>query len=197
VLGFKEMKLNCKVCKRAFESSKKHNRLIDSLRAKGGTLAMVDCPVCSSGVSIELAEEAQKTPPPYRCPKSGCAGWVSSVALKKRKAFDGCGACGSIWADREALFRDISTAVQRYAYRLKSYEKNGQAWLPGDFKRELKSYETKVEKEPRELAPKRKFGAYKGQAKVTDAFFDPLPEDELALWEGSATPKPKRRRART
>jgi prevent-host-death family protein len=29
----------------------------------------------------------------------------------------------------------------------------------------------------------RSFGAMKGKAKVTPAFFDALPEDELALWE--------------
>jgi prevent-host-death family protein len=42
--------------------------------------------------------------------------------------------------------------------------------------------------------PKRKFGACKGQATVTEAFFDPLPEEELALWEGeSRTPPPARK----
>ena len=35
-------------------------------------------------------------------------------------------------------------------------------------------------------APRRKFGAYKGMAGVTDAFFEPLPEDELAAWEGGS-----------
>lgn len=36
------------------------------------------------------------------------------------------------------------------------------------------------------LAPKveRKFGAMKGRARVDDSFFDPLPDEELALWEG-------------
>ena len=31
---------------------------------------------------------------------------------------------------------------------------------------------------------KRQFGAMKGQIKITDAFFEPLPEEELKLWEG-------------
>jgi antitoxin (DNA-binding transcriptional repressor) of toxin-antitoxin stability system len=31
-------------------------------------------------------------------------------------------------------------------------------------------------------APKRQFGAYKGQFSVGPEFFDPLPDDELALW---------------
>ena len=31
---------------------------------------------------------------------------------------------------------------------------------------------------------KRQFGALKGKIDVDDSFFDPLPEEELALWEG-------------
>ena len=32
--------------------------------------------------------------------------------------------------------------------------------------------------------PKRQFGSLKGRLEVPDSFFDPLPEDELKLWEG-------------
>lgn len=31
---------------------------------------------------------------------------------------------------------------------------------------------------------KRQFGAMKGKIALTDAFFDPLPEDELKIWTG-------------
>ena len=31
---------------------------------------------------------------------------------------------------------------------------------------------------------KRRFGAMKGKIRITDAFFEPLPEEELKLWEG-------------
>ena len=31
---------------------------------------------------------------------------------------------------------------------------------------------------------KRQFGAMKGKIALTDAFFEPLPEGELKLWEG-------------
>jgi prevent-host-death family protein len=30
---------------------------------------------------------------------------------------------------------------------------------------------------------KRKFGAMKGKARVTAAFFEPLPSEEIAVWE--------------
>lgn len=32
--------------------------------------------------------------------------------------------------------------------------------------------------------PKRQFGSLKGKIGWDDAFFDPLPEEELRLWEG-------------
>ena len=31
---------------------------------------------------------------------------------------------------------------------------------------------------------KRRFGAMKGKIKITDAFFEPLPKEELKRWEG-------------
>ena len=34
------------------------------------------------------------------------------------------------------------------------------------------------------ISKKRMPGKYKGLFKLTDAFFEPLPEEELALWEG-------------
>ncbi len=33
---------------------------------------------------------------------------------------------------------------------------------------------------------KRQFGSMKGLIKIDDSFFDPLPEEELAMWEGRA-----------
>lgn len=33
-------------------------------------------------------------------------------------------------------------------------------------------------------APTRKFGSMRGQARVTNAFFEPLPATELEGWEG-------------
>jgi hypothetical protein len=36
---------------------------------------------------------------------------------------------------------------------------------------------------PRDPAPKREFGAMKGELNIPDEFFDPLPPEELALWE--------------
>jgi len=37
--------------------------------------------------------------------------------------------------------------------------------------------------------PQRKFGALKGKIHLDKAFFDPLPDHELALWEGNGPPE--------
>jgi len=34
--------------------------------------------------------------------------------------------------------------------------------------------------------PKRAFGAFRGQFELTEAFFEPLPDDELGAWDGGA-----------
>ena len=36
---------------------------------------------------------------------------------------------------------------------------------------------------PVAVKPKRKFGSLKGKASIGPEFFEPLPEDELKLWE--------------
>ncbi len=45
-------------------------------------------------------------------------------------------------------------------------------------------------------AAKRVFGAFKGEASTTDAFFEPLPNAELDAWEPSAGATPGTRRRR-
>ena len=37
---------------------------------------------------------------------------------------------------------------------------------------------------PCERKGKPQFGSLKGKIKISDSFFDPLPEEELAAWEG-------------
>lgn len=38
--------------------------------------------------------------------------------------------------------------------------------------------------EPAEVRPKRQFGSMKGLIAIDDRFFEPLPEEDLLLWEG-------------
>lgn len=37
---------------------------------------------------------------------------------------------------------------------------------------------------PVDAPRRRRFGSMKGQIAIDDRFFEPLPDDELALWEG-------------
>lgn len=44
-----------------------------------------------------------------------------------------------------------------------------------------------VKLEPLQPKPReRAFGAFKGEFALTDAFFEPLPENELASWSGDS-----------
>jgi antitoxin (DNA-binding transcriptional repressor) of toxin-antitoxin stability system len=48
-----------------------------------------------------------------------------------------------------------------------------------------------VKLSPIEPAPqkKRQFGRYKGMFELPDSFFDPLPDEDLTLWEGRDDPE--------
>jgi prevent-host-death family protein len=37
-----------------------------------------------------------------------------------------------------------------------------------------------------QVKPQRLLGRFKGKFELTDAFFEPLPDDELAMWNGDS-----------
>lgn len=41
-----------------------------------------------------------------------------------------------------------------------------------------------IAEQPEPARPRPVFGSMKGRVAMDDSFFDPLPEDELALWNG-------------
>jgi prevent-host-death family protein len=47
-----------------------------------------------------------------------------------------------------------------------------------------KGKQPKVKLVPVDAKPKRVFGSMKGQFTIDERFFEPLPEEELAAWEG-------------
>jgi prevent-host-death family protein len=47
-----------------------------------------------------------------------------------------------------------------------------------------KGKQPKVKLVPIATKPKRQFGSMKGQFAIDERFFEPLPEEELAAWEG-------------
>ena len=144
------MNLVCPKCKNAFAVPAGLAAAVEKTLSKGGAPVWLECPHCFRDFAVVQGGGEEEEDPPFRCPVIGCDGWVSYVVMKGRAPFFGCGECGSFWRKEASLFRDITTAVERYPYRLKSYRKQGKGWLPGDPDKESKNYEKKVEKEPLE-----------------------------------------------
>lgn len=112
----------CKNCGTAFaltELSGQHKQLIDSLAAKGASLAMVDCPRCQRSVPVELREEAKGEQ--WKCPMSHCDGWVNEISIDADH-FWGCGECGCCWKKQENLIRDITASIKKFPYRAVFYQ---------------------------------------------------------------------------
>ena len=144
------MKVECTNCERGFDATPSQSKLIERLTAAGAPLAMLECPHCGLFFGIALRPSREEETP-YRCPMSGCAGWVSYVTLKRRRPFYGCGECGCLWKTEADVFAAISAVVKRYPYRRKSYVRKDGRWLPGDPKKEARSYEERTEREPKEF----------------------------------------------
>ena len=73
----------------------------------------------------------------WRCPTSGCHGYVSYInknetPYKNGKSFYGCGETGKMWYERESFYKDIENIIKQYAYRSKCYEYKNNEWLPHD-----------------------------------------------------------------
>ena len=151
-------KIICSMCERGFKPNSKQARLIEESRAKGMAFVVIDCPHCTCGAFVMLKEPAsQSAEPNYRCPVSGCAGWVCFLegdrkAKKKEKPFWGCGECGSFWIKLGNLRKEIDAIVKKYPYRKKSYRKLKGEWLPADPAREPADYDERVEQEPMDEA---------------------------------------------
>lgn len=68
----------------------------------------------------------------WRCPVSGCHGFVSFVEGDSSEGFYGCGETGDIWKNKNNFFNEIERIIKLYPYRKASYIKNGSEWLPND-----------------------------------------------------------------
>lgn len=138
----------CDKCKLSFELSQKEEiRLGNNVKAQMEEF-YTRCPHCDAKFTIVIEEIEFKTIN-YRCPISGCAGWVDYIESGYPETpFWGCGECGSRWRKKESLFAEISEIVKKYKYRKKSYilQKDG-TYLPSDLSAETPDYDEKVEKE--------------------------------------------------
>ena len=148
-------KLLCENCNKSFAPSKDQVALIEKMVAKDAALVALECANC--GVSMFLELKPVEQGPLYRCPCSGCTGWVCFVeghkkAKMKEPSFWGCGECGSFWIKLENLRKEIEAIVKKYPYRKKSYRKLKGAWQPADPAKEPDDYDERVEAEPMDKA---------------------------------------------
>jgi transcription elongation factor Elf1 len=138
--------IRCENCKRTFALTRAEERRVAAGRAKGQTVFAFTCPHCGLGT---LSGPRAKPGPTYRCPEQGCAGWVVLVDAPRRKAFWGCGGCGTQWSSRASLFTAIAAIVVAFPHRRRSYRKvAGGGWAPQPLSREHPRYEETVEAEP-------------------------------------------------
>jgi hypothetical protein len=117
----------------------------------------IECPLCADYTKIDpVAVAAGKdgtvvSEPMYRCPVSGCTGWVNYVrAGRHKRPFWGCGECGSIWHRKAKLLSEIDKIIKKFPYRRKCYRKSKGAWHPADPDRIPDDYDERVEAEPQD-----------------------------------------------
>jgi hypothetical protein len=114
----------------------------------------IECPRCHeytmiNPVAIVAGKDgAVVSKPMYRCPVSGCAGWVDYVDSDEDEGpFWGCGECGSIWYKKAKLLKEIENIIKKFSYRKKCYRKCKGEWVPADPDKVPDDYEERVENE--------------------------------------------------
>lgn len=144
-------KSECQSCHRPFVLSEGQASVVDAALKKGQIFIVIECPLCGMATTYVPHEGAslvvEKEDPPYRCPVSHCAGWVSFVE-EDASGFWGCGECGSIWRKEKNLQSEITNIISRYKYRCGCYMKKSDRWIPAPFSDEDSDYENLVESEP-------------------------------------------------
>ena len=149
----------CGKCQGEFQASSDQQLLIEKARSKGQKLVALQCPLCSRITSFDPSLEASPPIPegavtqdneiPYRCPVSGCVGWVSFVPSSgEERSFWGCGECGSIWYEEKNLQMEIGRIIAEYSYRKSAYRKEEGNWKPVVHDEQPSDYEDLVNKEP-------------------------------------------------
>jgi hypothetical protein len=95
---------------------------------------------------MDLGRTSDEESSTFRCPVSGCVGWVDLVEDEDGD-FWGCGECGSIWRKKKNLMAEITQIIKKRSYRQACYAKAGRGWKPADQDDEPEDYETLVEQE--------------------------------------------------
>lgn len=137
----------CHLCEHEFDAMetpfRKH---IERHERRGEAECPVRCPNCNKFTKTSLMNGGGATTSgPYRCPVSRCVAWVSEV---DGPGFWGCGECGSIWHEMDNLLAEITSIIEKFAYRKSCYMEVDGIWQPGDHENEVEGYASLVEQEP-------------------------------------------------
>lgn len=73
----------------------------------------------------------------WRCPTSGCHGYISfldkdETPYNDGKSFYGCSETGNMWYKKEDFYLDIENIQKKYSYRKKCYIYKNDEWFPND-----------------------------------------------------------------
>ena len=133
------LKIKCNNCNEFIQVTDNILEFIEESRQKGKKFIMIPCDKCGLDFSFNpmIDEEVYREELVWRCPTSGCHGYVSYInknetPYKDGKSFYGCGETGKMWHERESFYKDIENIIKQYAYRSKCYEYKNNEWLPHD-----------------------------------------------------------------
>jgi len=133
------MNIQCSNCKKAIHLNDDTLNFIEESRQKGKKFIMLPCDKCGLDFSFNpvIEEEIYCEELVWRCPTSGCHGYVSYVnkdetPYNDEKSFYGCGETGKIWHEKENFYAEIEHIIKKYSYRNKCYEYKNNEWLPHD-----------------------------------------------------------------
>jgi hypothetical protein len=148
----------CEECGQRFNPLEtKYAEMVRRYAAHGDKTVAIECPHCEEYTAVNpVAIIAGKdgtavSTPTYRCPVSGCAGWVDYVDNDLDEGpFWGCGECGSVWYEKANLLKEIDQIVKKFKYRKKCYRKSKEEWIPADPDKIPDDYEERVEAEPQD-----------------------------------------------
>ena len=130
------MNIKCTNCKKTIYLEKSTLEFIEKSKRNGREFIMLDCNNCGLGFSFNPQnKELPMSKPVWKCPISGCSGYVSYIdenetPYKDGKSFYGCGETGKMWYKKEDFYKDIEKTIQEYPYRRECYTYIDNEWIP-------------------------------------------------------------------
>jgi hypothetical protein len=128
------MKVLCSNCNKEIKLDTKTLSFISNAEKKNRSFIMLPCDKCGLDFSYNPQNKNNVFEKEliWRCPTSGCHGYVSFISDYADKAFYGCSETGDIWYKKEDFYTDIKNIIKKYSYRKNCYICQNNEWLPKD-----------------------------------------------------------------